>query len=433
MVKFKAIILLYSCVLLLAITASAQQISRVTRLASSLNTEAEETTPLFDGVTNRLYFSRVLHPENKGGKYSGSDIWYQQLSSGIIEKSAIDILNDKGNNFIIGINDSEDILYLNNSEDAEKGIYFSKKLSDDWLTPEPINIKGLPISGYRSAFVSSDYKVILFSMNKTEGYGKEDLYISFLEDDGEWSKPLNLGVTINTEGSEISPFLSPDKKTLYFSSNGHGGYGDMDIFKVERLYDSWTVWSKPENLGNRINSDKFDGYFSIYSDTLAYLSSNRDSKFADIYQVNYEKPLKRSAQSISYVPITSASSRESRKYLSSTEVKDDLGLFASPNIPLTSIENLENNDNLKTKLALIAFHLNANPQLAIAINIEPSSKLETSIVVNESSQLILVIYKELLALNVNKDQIKFDGISKKGEINFYGENLRYLVGLKFFE
>jgi hypothetical protein len=44
-----------------------------------------------------------------------------------------------------------------------------------------------------------------------------------------------------------------------------------------------------------------------------------------------------------------------------------------------------------------------------------------------------VIYKELLALNVNKDQIKFDGISKKGEINFYGENLRYLVGLKFFE
>jgi hypothetical protein len=77
--------------------------------------------------------------------------------------------------------------------------------------------------------------------------------------------------------------------------------------------------------------------------------------------------------------------------------------------------------------------LNANPQLAVAINIEPSSKLETSIVVNESSQLILVIYKELLALNVNKDQIKFDGISKKGEINFYGENLRYLVGLKFFE
>lgn len=94
----------------------------------------------------------------------------------------------------------------------------------------------------------------------------------------------NLGSTINTSESEISPFLSADKKTLYFSSKGHAGYGDMDIFMAERLYNSWTVWRKPKNLGSKINSSAFDGYYSEYGDSIAFFSSNRESELSEIYQ-----------------------------------------------------------------------------------------------------------------------------------------------------
>ena len=115
--------------------------------------------------------------------------------------------------------------------------------------------------------------------------GEEDIYISLKDSTDNWSEPLNLGASINTEGFEISPFLSADKKRLYFSSNGRSGFGDADIYFTERLYDSWTVWSQPKNLGSEINSPKFDSYFSIYGDSVGVFSSNRDSEFADIYRV----------------------------------------------------------------------------------------------------------------------------------------------------
>jgi hypothetical protein len=94
-----------------------------------------------------------------------------------------------------------------------------------------------------------------------------------------------MGTTINTKGFEISPFLSADKKRLYFTSSGHGGEGDGDIFYSERLYNSWETWSMPVNLGKAVNSKTFDAYFSIYGDSIAYFASNRDGKFADLYQV----------------------------------------------------------------------------------------------------------------------------------------------------
>jgi hypothetical protein len=94
-----------------------------------------------------------------------------------------------------------------------------------------------------------------------------------------------MGATLNTGGFEISPFLSADKKKLYFASNGRKGEGDADIYSSDRLYNSWETWSVPVNLGKVVNSPKFDAYFSIYGDSVAYFASNRASEFADLYQV----------------------------------------------------------------------------------------------------------------------------------------------------
>jgi len=93
-----------------------------------------------------------------------------------------------------------------------------------------------------------------------------------------------MGSTINSPGFEMSPFLSTDKKRLFFTSSGHPGLGNGDIFYSDRLYDSWEIWSAPKNLGEKVNSKYLDAYFSMYGDTIAYFSTNRLAQM-DIFKV----------------------------------------------------------------------------------------------------------------------------------------------------
>jgi hypothetical protein len=159
-----------------------------------------------------------------------------------------------------------------------------KQTGNEWTRPELIFIPGIDNLDFLGFNVSPDLDVIFLSMKASDSRGNEDLYFSVKDVSGAWSKPKNLGATINTPGFEISPFLSADKKRLYFASNGHKGEGDADIFYSERLYDSWETWSVPVNLGSQVNSKKFDAYFSIYGDSVAYFSSNRDGQYADLFR-----------------------------------------------------------------------------------------------------------------------------------------------------
>jgi hypothetical protein len=71
-----------------------------------------------------------------------------------------------------------------------------------------------------------------------QGYGENDIYVSFLGEDGAFSEPMNLGPQINTASVDASPFLAADGVTLYFSSAGYPGYGNNDIFVTKRLDDT---------------------------------------------------------------------------------------------------------------------------------------------------------------------------------------------------
>ncbi len=267
----------------------AQQIVKVEKLANGVNSESEEILPLLNTATNQLYFSRLFYAGNKGGKYSGADIWlfnFNDTTSAATQKT-VENLNTKGHNFVIGIKKSEPIIYTNNSMASEKGFQFSTIKNGTWQKPETIKIPGLPNNGYRGLSISDDYKVAILSM--VGAYGQEDLFYALLNSKGNWQKPISLGASINTSGREISPFLSSDKRTLYFASDGHGGEGDLDIFSTERLYDNWEVWSTPKNLGPKVNSPQFDAYYSQYGDSIAFLSSNRDGGLADIFRIQYQK------------------------------------------------------------------------------------------------------------------------------------------------
>ena len=258
------------------------------KLPSAVNTDEEESSPLLSMDGSKLFFTRLLCPENIGGKYTGSDIWsidHIGTTWGTADNIKIN-LNNKNNNAVIGMSTAGDVLYLMDASSTSKinGIYISKRVNEMWTKSELIPLSGIESDGFVSFYASPELDVLFVSMNGKDSKGEEDLYVCIKEDSAVWSKPKNLGSTINTSGFEISPFLSADKRRLYFSSNGHPGLGDADIFYSDRLYDSWETWSIPKNLGTNINSTNFDAYFSQYGDSVAYFTSNRQSELSNIFK-----------------------------------------------------------------------------------------------------------------------------------------------------
>jgi hypothetical protein len=265
-----------------------------TKLPGTINSSAEEGMPLLSPDGNKLFFSRALSDDNHGGQYAGQDIWFSEKSSTGWKSAtnALGSINNKNNNVVAGISQDGKSLYFVDASPFQKmnGIYVTHQLNNNaWSQPELIFIPGLDNQDFIGFYVSPDLDVIFLSMKTNDNKGNEDLYYSVKESTGFWTKPKTLGATINTSGFEIGPFLSADKRRLYFASNGHGGSGDADIFYSERLYDSWETWTLPVNLGSPVNSEKFDAYFSIYGDSVAYFASNRDGRYADLYRTRILK------------------------------------------------------------------------------------------------------------------------------------------------
>ena len=141
--------------------------------------------------------------------------------------------------------------------------------------------------------LSANGLVLYFSSNKEGGYGGMDLYKSeFLN--GRWSSPTNLGPTINTAKNEVFPFIH-ENGTLYFASNGHGGYGGLDVFSSVQQGGSWRA---PVNAKSPINSlyDDF-GFILDENSATGFFSSSRPKGNGkdDIYRFSLGTPVTKEA------------------------------------------------------------------------------------------------------------------------------------------
>lgn len=138
--------------------------------------------------------------------------------------------------------------------------------------------------------LSEDGKWLFFASDMPGGYGETDLYVCKVADDGTMGTPQNLGPAINTIGNELFPFFR--NGMLYFSSDGHYGWGDLDVY--ESKFSPVFTFSEPRNLGVPINSNKDDFSFIIdAAETYGYVSSNRNGGKGsdDIYYFTKSKPV----------------------------------------------------------------------------------------------------------------------------------------------
>jgi len=264
------------------------QVDSVFLLPKSINSRFDESAPVFNPLQDRLYFTRTLHPGNKGGAGAGQDVWFSQLEGGEWSKPTNDLdgVNNLLNNSTTALGKKGERMYFVGSYDQkmdlQKGFSYSDHDSTGWHRPVKMKVKKLHIIGdFYGGYVNDEGNVLIISMNSKGSKGEEDLFVSFKDGD-HWTKPLWMGDSINSSGYEISPSLSKDGKSLLFASNGFGGYGDCDIFVSHRLDSTWTKWSKPQNLGEPINSSSFDA-FPFNDGEMFFFSSNRGDTFSNIY------------------------------------------------------------------------------------------------------------------------------------------------------
>jgi len=267
------------------------------RLSTSINSEYKEIRPILTPDGKMMYFSRKHHPENIGGTEDPEDIWYAEYNAAIEDwMEAVnpgEPLNNTSANYVSSITpDGKSLTVLlgniyRKNKDMKPGVSVSTVTSNGWSDPVPVNINNAFIENNDGHyFLTQSRESMLIAVNRFDAYGRKDIYVSFLLADGSWSEPLNLGADINTSSDENAPFLAADNKTLYFSSRGYSGYGGYDVYISRRLDDSWTKWSEPENLSDRINSVEDDLFFSIPpSGTYAYYSKSDSELDADIYRV----------------------------------------------------------------------------------------------------------------------------------------------------
>ncbi|MEO8512686.1 MAG: OmpA family protein [Ignavibacteria bacterium] len=268
----------------------------------TINTKQSEYFPIVSIDGQKMYFTFA------DGKKGGEDIYYSELvgSTWIKPKNLGAPFSTKENDAINSVSADGNTIVLFGSYNGFIGggdNFYTEKTATGWSTikpfPRPINTQYWDCDGYLTA----DGKAFFFTSDRKGGVGdfvkggqfyhgeyegNTDIWVS-VKNDLVWGKPINIGSTINTPYAERSPFLHPDGKTLYFSSDGHYGLGSLDVFKTVRLSDtSWTDWSEPVNLGKEINTAGYDVAYKISTDgRTAYFSSDRDGGKGgyDIYSI----------------------------------------------------------------------------------------------------------------------------------------------------
>ncbi len=253
-------------------------------LGRNVNSELSDLAPIISPDGKTLYITRDHGQDVFGNSYQ--DVWFSTIDSlgeWYPVRKLPEPLNNSYSSFICSALPDGNTLLLGGAfftnGAMQGGVFLTHRTENGWSNPEKLVIKDFYTKGrYLNYFLANDGKTLLMSLERNEGVGGNDLYVSFLQDDGVWSTPMNLGPTVNTSAMDASPFIAADGVTLYFSSGGHGGYGNNDIFVTRRLDNSWKKWSKPVNLGATINTSEWDAYYTIpASGDYAYFVSHKNS------------------------------------------------------------------------------------------------------------------------------------------------------------
>lgn len=222
-----------------------------------------------DKWTGQNFSDLFVAKKDKNGEWSAP-----------VPLDASETINTKANEGAATLNSKFKKLYFTrcpNTPSVESGcqIYVSTRAGRNWGSVSLLDIKGVDtLATVGQPTISDDELTIYFSADRRGGFGGKDIWVATRSSKSKaFGRPMNIGPKVNTAGDEMFPFLRNDT-TLYFASDGHGGMGGLDIFKV--TIDSSGNWGDPVNLKYPINSTMDDfGIVFHPEEEWGYLSSNR--------------------------------------------------------------------------------------------------------------------------------------------------------------
>jgi len=269
------------------------------RLTGNMNSEYDDYMPMLDATGRKLYFTS----QRKGGidedkaddKEGDEDVYFIEMKNGSWTEPQLlpEPLNSGSNEGAECFSaDGQVMVYTacgRNDGIGSCDLYISTLEGNEWS--KPVNMGGIVNTDDWDSqpTMSYDGSRIIFTSERENGYGSEDLYMIERNSFGEWGPAMNLGGVVNTPFNDSSPFLSQDGKTLYFASWGHPGYGGYDLFKTTYENGKWTT---PVNLGRPLNTPGDDRYFTIGgSGEKGYFASDVTGN-QDLYEIDIPEEMR---------------------------------------------------------------------------------------------------------------------------------------------
>ncbi len=267
---------------------------KIVNLGSNVNSVYADYSPVLSADQSTLFFTS----RRKGsmGNYKDDEgnyleNIYMSTKTGTGWSEAVNIgkpINTTVNEATVGLSPDGQMILIYQDDNGDGNIYSTSLNGDVWSTPVKLNANINSVYWEPSAFISADGRMLYFTSNRPGGFGGRDLYTSKLTAENDWGEAENMGSAINTPYDEDAPFIHPDERTLYFSSNGHNTMGGFDVFTSLLSEDG--KWSEPINVGYPINTPDDDIYYVVSPDgQKAYFSSFREGGYGekDIYMATF--------------------------------------------------------------------------------------------------------------------------------------------------
>ncbi|NQY09589.1 MAG: PD40 domain-containing protein [Flavobacteriales bacterium] len=261
----------------------------IRNLGPEVNSKYTDHSPFISADEGTLIFTSRREGSKGGilnddGQYMEDIYMSKKVNDSWAKPVNLDNVNSKEMDACVGVSVDGQKLFIYIAGKGGSDIYMSEQDGENWSAPVKLNNK-INTSKYNenSASLSADGNMLYFSSDRPGGYGGFDIYASKMLPTGDWDVAKNLGPKVNSKYNEDSPFIHPDNKTLYYSSNGFNSIGGNDIFFAKLESDRWT---SPTNIGHPINTPGNDNTIVISANNKhAYFTAERKGGYGgnDIY------------------------------------------------------------------------------------------------------------------------------------------------------
>jgi hypothetical protein len=267
----------------------------ITNVGPVINKETNDFSPVLSIDESAMYYtSRRLRTDTSNSIFTDIDTgeWREDIyvsykdQQGNWTTPELLNLNSDEHDATLSVSPDGQTLFIYRDNEGDGQLYESKLIGESWSDPQLLGSDINTSAWETHATISADGNTLFFVSNRNGGNGGRDIYRCVKMPNGDWSKALNMGPTINTSWEEDSPFLTADGRTLYFASQGHSSMGGFDIFYSTLGEDG--EWGKPVHMAYPLNTVDDDAFFVPMADGRhAYYSSAKEGGYGlkDIYEI----------------------------------------------------------------------------------------------------------------------------------------------------